>query len=300
MIHVALRRLHSQTPVDVVEWPDYQGLFFRRIRGIRDVVRTHGARFLHRRYGLATANPLQEALEVNTLRRVQNWIGVSAWVVSELAQVLGVRPTLHTVISNPVDLETFKPASDQSRSAKLVLFAGRITREKGAHALVKAANDFLPGAPGVRLLLVGLGAPHEVARLCDVVDPKLRTRVTIAHAVPQGYLAYLLRDARVFAMPSMFETFGTAWAEAMASGVPVVGSRLTSGPETVPDGRAGLLADPHDPGDIACAVRRLLADPALRDRMGRAGRAHAEERFGAAKVVASTIEFYERCLAASP
>jgi glycosyltransferase involved in cell wall biosynthesis len=86
----------------------------------------------------------------------------------------------------------------------------------------------------------------------------------------------------------------------MASGIPVVGSRLTCGPEIVPSEVAGLLADPAHPEEIARQVVRLLRDPQLRGRMGRSGRQIAETRFSLEVGVARTLEFYRCCLEGRP
>jgi glycosyltransferase involved in cell wall biosynthesis len=82
----------------------------------------------------------------------------------------------------------------------------------------------------------------------------------------------------------------------MASGVPVVGSTLSCGPEVVPDGVAGILANPHRPEDVARAISTLLRNSEMRQRMGNAGRQIAVERYSLSVVTQQTIDFYNSCL----
>jgi glycosyltransferase involved in cell wall biosynthesis len=79
---------------------------------------------------------------------------------------------------------------------------------------------------------------------------------------------------------SHYESFGRTLVEAMAAARPVVATAVGGVPEIIDDGVTGLLVPPHDPSALASGVARLLSDPALRARMGRAGREHASRHFG--------------------
>jgi alpha-maltose-1-phosphate synthase len=91
--------------------------------------------------------------------------------------------------------------------------------------------------------------------------------------VPMSDVAALLSQATVFALPTLREPFGIAFLDAMACGVPCVGTRLEAVPEIVRDGETGLLVPPGDPVALASALDRLLADPVLARAMGARGRA---------------------------
>jgi glycosyltransferase involved in cell wall biosynthesis len=75
----------------------------------------------------------------------------------------------------------------------------------------------------------------------------------------------------ILAMPSVAESFGITYLEAWMCGKPVFGGRIDSTRCVIDEGRDGLLADPHDPADIAAAIVKLLGDPEARARMGQAG-----------------------------
>ena len=101
----------------------------------------------------------------------------------------------------------------------------------------------------------------------------------------------------IFLMPSLWEGFGLVLLEAMAQGVPVVGSAVSAIPEVVADGETGLLVPPRDPVALAEALAALLADPARRAAMGAAGRARLEAEFSPARMVGATAALYERLAA---
>ncbi len=98
----------------------------------------------------------------------------------------------------------------------------------------------------------------------------------------------------LFLMPSLWEGFGLVLLEAMAQGVPVVGSAVSAIPEVVVDGETGLLVPPRDVAGLAEALAALLGDPARRAAMGAAGRARLETHFTPSRMVDETLALYER------
>jgi glycosyltransferase involved in cell wall biosynthesis len=293
-IHRKLLELHKSDPIDVIEWPDYEGLFLKPIQGVTDVLRTHGPLFTAKVFGLHQVDERFESLERNILRQIPNWIGISNWFLNFLKEQSKETPRRSTIIYNPVDTDLFYPSESQC-SAKRVFYAGSLIERKGVMALASAANVFLQEDPEAELVLVGRDVCHQLPRIESILKPQIRDRVRMLHAVSQTYLASLFRECTVFAMPSIFESFGTVWADAMASGIPVVGSTLTCGPEIVPNGVAGILADPQHPEDVARAISTLLRDPYLRERMGHAGRKLALEKYSLDVVAGQTIDFYKSC-----
>ncbi len=140
-----------------------------------------------------------------------------------------------------------------------VLYAGRLSPEKGVLELVEAAGD-------LNLVVAG--------------DGPLRPQVPQARGfVPPEELAVLYARAAVVACPSHREGFGVACLEAMAHGRPVVASAVGGLLDLVVDGETGIHVPPGDVPALRAAIERLLADPALRRRMGEAGRRRAAERF---------------------
>jgi glycosyltransferase involved in cell wall biosynthesis len=199
------------------------------------------------------------------------------------------------VIYNPVDCGLFHPAPE-SKDDNLILYAGSLIERKGVFALAAAARHFLPALPQAKLLLVGRSDPAARRRIHELAGAAA-TQLEIRDPLPQAELAGLIRRAAVFAMPSVLESFGNVWAEAMASGTAVLGSTLSCGPEVVPDDEAGLLADPADPTQIAAAVQRLMTHPELRGRLAASGRRIALDRYSLPAALTCTVAFYRTCLA---
>jgi D-inositol-3-phosphate glycosyltransferase len=157
-----------------------------------------------------------------------------------------------------------------------VLFAGRRSRETGILELVEAAK-------GMNLVVAG--------------DGPLRAQVPGALGfVPRHALGTLYERAAVVACPSHREGFGVVCAEAMAYGRPVVASAVGGLLDLVVDGETGLLVPPRDPAALRGALERLLADQAVRRRLGEAARKRARERFSWQTVTDATIAAYEEAL----
>jgi starch synthase len=153
------------------------------------------------------------------------------------------------VIPNGIDIP---PEPGEEASPPEVLFAGRLSAEKGILDLLVAAN-------GLPLVVAG--------------DGPLRPRVPQALGfVPREELERLLARAAVVACPSRREGFGVVCAEAMAYGKPVVASRVGGLLDLVAHGETGLLVPPGDPRGLRGALERLLDDTELRHRLGTAGR----------------------------
>lgn len=129
-------------------------------------------------------------------------------------------------------------------------------------------NYYIVGAgelvPELRGLAAELGLQDEVHFLGPVSDPELRS---------------IYRQCDVFTMPSVMEGFGLVFAEAMAYGKAVIAGNRDASGEVVRDGETGLLVNPDDVGEIAAAVERLLADGALRERLGARGLEVVGEKF---------------------
>ncbi len=163
-----------------------------------------------------------------------------------------------------------------SANSPLALLAvGAVVRRKGYDVLLAAVARLLDLQ--WRLTIVGdLGRDSDaVARLhADIARFDLADRVLVAGAVPAKRLSALYASADIFVLASRFEGYGMAFSEAIAHGVPIVGTTAGAIPETAPSG-AGLLAPPDDVGAFSAAVRRLIEKPAERRRRAAAARAAA-------------------------
>ncbi len=271
---------------------------------------------------LGTGYNVSSWIERTAYQNADGIIAVSEQMRRDVIQLYGVADERVAVIPNGIDLNEFTTQTNDDLLRSLgidadvpyVLFVGRITRQKGISHLLRAA-EMLPD--GTQLVLCA-GAPDtpELAREVEAAVERLQASgalrvVWIAEMLPRVQVARIYAGAAIFCCPSVYEPFGIINLEAMASGVPVVGSRVGGIPEVVVEGETGLLVDVHpDPGagfaprnpeafekGLADALTTLLADPQRAQAMGAAGRARVEERFAWTAIAEQTRVFYERLIA---
>ena len=101
-----------------------------------------------------------------------------------------------------------------------------------------------------------------------------------------------LQSADVFVAPSLYESFGLVFLEAMRWGTPVIGTKAGGIPEIIKDGESGLLVPPGDHAELAAAIASLLNDRQKRLRLGESGRRRVEEEFSATTMAKRTLDFY--------
>ena len=216
------------------------------------------------RRGPAFARPI--------LRRARLTICAST-ALADSARELGAREV--RVIPSGVDVP--ERVADEAEPPE-VLYAGRLSAEKGILDLLDAADD------GMRLTIVG--------------DGPLRAQVPQARGfVPHEELGPLYERAAVVAVPSHREGFGVVCAEAMAHGRPVVAGAVGGLLDLVVDGETGLLVPPRDVAALREALRRLLADRELRRRLGENARRRAREKFSWERATDLTLAAYEEAVA---
>jgi glycosyltransferase involved in cell wall biosynthesis len=211
---------------------------------------------------------------------------------------LGVPGRKITVIPNGVDTELFHPASEpagRSPSVMNVIYVGRFSLQKGTSLLKRVMEKTLHISPHIRFTLVGSGELHEeLVRFARRTDPN---RVRIVGPLPQNEIPSMLRQADVLVHPSTEEGRPNVILEAMASGLPVVATRVGGIPELVEEGATGLLTPLGETDRMTDHLLLLQQDPALRKRMGEAARAAIlRKNLTWEACVQAYLEIYRRCL----
>jgi alpha-maltose-1-phosphate synthase len=286
----------------------------------------HLAKVLHDVPHVVTAHSLEprrpwKAEQLGGGYRLSSWVertsyehadAVIAVSAGMRADVLDCYPALDPVrvhvVHNGIDTGFYRP--DSGRAAvravgvdperPIVMFVGRITRQKGIGHLVAAAHRINCEAQ----IVLCAGAPDTPA----IAEETERAVAELAAARPgviwvrrmleTSEIRQLLSAATVFVCPSVYEPLGIVNLEAMACGTAVVASDVGGIPEVVDDGVTGLLVhfDEHAMEDfragIADAVNALLADPGRAAEMGGAGRARAKREFSWERAAVATVEIY--------
>ncbi len=180
--------------------------------------------------------------------------------------------------------------------APLVGVVARLEPEKGQRHLIEAMPRILDAAPDAWLAVVGEGSEADALRgLARGLGASVSERVVFTGR--REDIAALTAELTVAVIPSLREAQGISIIEAMARCRPVVASAVGGIPEVITDGVDGLLVPPSDSDALAAAVGSLLADPALRARIGRAGYETVAERFSIDAQVRRIEEVYDEELA---
>jgi glycosyltransferase involved in cell wall biosynthesis len=190
-------------------------------------------------------------------------------------------------------VEPVPPSRGSGDGSVALLAVGALVPRKGYDVLVAALGE-MPELPW-RLTVVGDRdrAPATAAQLTSAIAAaKLDGRVTLAGAVSSEDLTSYYASADLFVLPSRHEGYGMAFAEAIAHGVPVVGTTAGAIPDTVPDG-TGILVPPDDVPALSAALRTLIGDAAARARLAAAARIAAQNLPSwpaSAKIFAQVLE----------
>lgn len=227
------------------------------------------------------------------------------WVFERAARVVVLSPGWRTwvatqfpkarvqVIYNPVALPT---ACAQPGQSGAVLFLGRLGERKGVFHLIAAAAGLAPAFADLRLWLGGDGAVETARQQAAALG--LAERVELLGWVTGADKASRLQRAALFALPSYNEGLPMSVLEAMSYGLPVLATPVGGIPDAIEDGVEGFLVPPGDEAALADRMRRLLADPDLRQRMGEAARRKVARLFSTEVVVPQFEALYAELLGA--
>lgn len=214
---------------------------------------------------------------------------------------LGIRPDHVHLIPNGVDVDVFHPGDDRQgplrkefgipTNAPLVGFVGRLSREKGPETFLRSMLLVHQAVPEMRVVMVGTG-PMEPNVQAFIRNFQMDDYVHLAGL--RKDMPELMRELDLFVSSSHSEASPLAMMEAMATGLPVVGTRVGGVPDLILHGESGYLVDRADINAIASAVRGLLQDAGLRQRMGAASRERVVQRFSLADSLHETCELLQR------
>jgi starch synthase len=299
------------------------GRLAQLLHGIPHVVTAHSLEPLRpwKAEQLGGGYRISRAIEETAFRSADAIIAVSEGMRRDILRCYpGLDEARVSVVHNGIDLERWRPTPDDELARSLgidperraVVFVGRITRQKGLPYLLQAAKE-LPS--DVQLVLCA-GAPDtpeilaEVQGLVAALQEERSGVVWLDRLLSHEELVTALSAATVFVCPSIYEPLGIVNLEAMACGVPVVGTATGGIPEVVDDGITGRLVPiaqtedgtgtPRKPkafvAELAAAMNDVLHDPVRARMMGQAGRARAERDFGWDRIARTTRAVYDSLL----
>ncbi|HEY0602620.1 MAG TPA: glycosyltransferase [Herpetosiphonaceae bacterium] len=287
----------------------------RRRLGVPAVQIFHAMGMTKRRHqGAADTSPGDRiAAERAIVQGVDRLIAQCPSERDELVDDYGADPAKVVIVPSAVNVERFQPVplAEARRYVGLdeqdlvIAYVGRMLPRKDVRNLVRAVGLLVQRTElPVKLLLVG----GETAEPDPVATPEIGVLQTIAaelgiservHFTGQRQpdtLRYYYSAGDVVVTTPWYEPYGLTPLEGMACGRPVIGSAVGGITFTIADGETGLLVPPRDPAALADRLHQLLADPALRDRMGCAARLRVEQEFTWLTVAERTAALYETLL----
>ncbi len=308
-VYEKLRMLIRDEKVDIVEAPNLSGEGF--------------VYSLHKKVPLVTRlhTHFSEVLDFleweKTLdRRLSCWFENAAIARSDLvtcstkahaervAHEVGIAADRIKIVPLGIPLPVLNGGNDTAHPT--ILFVGRLEKRKGIQVLIQAIPRVLQAFPDAECIIVGRDSyiskeavsfdgdqTHSYKNiLIRMLTPEASRRVRFLGYVGPEELDRLYRACTVFVAPSLYESFGFIYIEAMSYAKPVIGCGVGGVPEVVEDGVTGLLVPPADVSRLADALCVLLADPAQRTEMGRRGRLRVQEQFSQERMAANTIDAY--------
>ena len=267
-----------------------------RGRSVPSVLTVHGISFrdvLYRRAWLA--KPMSWVLRASfteSMRNYRNVISISPYVSHELGERSGIR---YWDIPNPVEDCFFEV--ERRPEPNSILYVGVLSRLKNIVGLLDGVAYARERVPGVRVRLAGPwhgdyeGEVRESIRRLGLEDS-----VALLGSLPREKLVEEFASCSCLVLSSFQESSPMAIEEAMASGVPVLASRVGGVRWMIKHERTGFLFDPHRSDELGSYLVRILSDSSLRDRMGKAARASAYQRYRLDAVVDRTLAVYEQAI----
>lgn len=211
---------------------------------------------------------------------------------AEVWRAKGYTGEIHVIPQFGTDTDLFKPAEHRPERPFTIGYFGRLVEEKGLRVLLDACAQV---QDDWRLYLLG-GGPLRDALAAQAERLGIAERVTFHEQITSTEMPAQYHKLDAFVLPSLTrpnwkEQFGRVLVEAMASGVPVIGSNSGAIPDVIGD--AGLIVPEGDSAALAKAIERLYRDTALYDELSRKGRERAVASFTHEGVAAATVKVYE-------
>ncbi len=220
------------------------------------------------------------------------------------AEVFGIDSFRVHVLGNGVDVHHFRPQHNEELmhlrqklnidAAGVIVFVGRLSPEKNPDGLLHAWKKASANLPdGWKLVLVGDGPMREQLEMFAKTEGLI---TSVVFAGRQSNVETWMAAANIFVLPSHREGLSNSMLEAMASGLPVVSTRVSGSTEIVEETGAGILVDVGRMDLLSDALNQLAQDASLREKMGNAGRAVIKNKHSIEQVATAHLELYRDIL----
>lgn len=281
-------------------FPDFNSaVLYAQQAGKPAIVTLHNARPVGIAPHYTVIGGLYDALVgKRVLQKADRIISVSRWSAVDI-QEYGIPAGKIAVIHNGIDTKEFRPRKGRTfRNSHgirgpMLLFVGRVIRQKGLDFMLSAMPAVLKRHPGTKLVVIGRGNRlAHIKRMTALMG--LKNQVVFPGFVGEGELKSALAECDVFVLPSLWEVLPVSILEAMACGRPVVCTDAGGNSELVETNYNGIVVPKRRPAALASAINHLLDNPKMAGAMGASGRHKAIAEFSWKTIAAKTIELYKQ------
>ncbi|MEA1081432.1 glycosyltransferase family 4 protein [Marinobacter qingdaonensis] len=290
-----LKEVSKTGLIDVIESPDFEGLLsFLPPVSRGTVVRLHGShRYFSYERGLRPSRSIG-FFEAQGLKRADAVVSVSDYTGKLTQQLFGIRDDISTIYNG-----VYIPSGIKSKSCydtkKRAVYFGTLAEKKGVLPLAQAWRQFIIKNPDWTLTFIGRDSIYRNRSMKEQILEALgdaSRSVNFVDGMSHENVLRRLTSYDFAVLPSFSESFGLVAIEAMALGVPVIFTALSSGPEIVNDGVDGWLSDPRDFRTITSAMNTAASSVEERKRVAKAAYYKCDALFSYEKFINKNIELY--------
>jgi glycosyltransferase involved in cell wall biosynthesis len=236
-------------------------------------------------------------VERYTVRRAKNFI-IKAPFAASFIRKHNTKASIH-LLENIIHERYFAVERIKQGSIKKIVFVGTLINTKGVEELIAAFHIIAVEFPDTELHLIGTGTTTYVD---SVLTPMIRSGPGRDQIILRGHLsendiAELYAEAAMLVLPSYFDTSPNVVAEAMVSGVPVIGTDVGGIPFMVNTGKTGTIVPLRDAQKLTESMKIYLSNPALAEKHAQAGRSEARTRYGEQRFVDQVLKIYRSIIA---
>lgn len=304
-----IKELDNQHHFDVVEFPNWEGVGFAYLlqKGRkRVIVRMHTPYFEalaidKKKEEISFADHFTCWLEKKSCQLSDALVSSTKTHRDLMVKTYGLKQEKITILPLGIHLVD-KPNGSVSPGTKKklkVLYVSRMERRKGTATLIDSVRRVIFDCPNATFVFIGKDRDQSPTggnfrNYFLSKNEGLKEEVNFLGYVPHEELQQYYRNCDVFVVPSLYESFGLIYVEAMMYGKPVIGCKTGGIPEVIDEGQTGLLVEPNNSDELSKAIVHLLDHEDLRREMGQKARKACEERFSYQLMAKRTEELYQR------
>lgn len=297
-INKCIKKIHQNSAIDIIEASELGLVFINKIPTIKYIIRLHGGHHFFAEAEKRGIDKWKGFQEKRSFKKADAFIAVSQYVKRHTEKYLSYFNKNIALIPSPINTDLFQPSHKVEVVLHKIVFAGTVCEKKGVRQLVQAFQEVRLNYIDATLDIYGrdwfyTDGRSYIAELRKVFTVLQMDRVRFMGTVAHSDLPRIYESAEVCVFPSHIETQGLVAPEAMAMAKVVVFSNTGPGPETIVEGKTGLLVDPYNPVEIAQKIMWCFKNVESSKQIGKNARIAAIEKFDSERILKENLEFYK-------